>query len=144
METGSVRVEGSFVVVCRLDRGEDLIEGIKKVAEKHKVKSGSFSAIGVLSPARLGYLNKETMSYKAIEFKEHVELVSCSGLITQKDGTTDVHAHLVVADKDGLAHGGHALEGCKVDVTCELTIFAFNRALKRKAIPGTTRYILDL
>ena len=144
METGSARVGMSFVVVCRLDRGEDLIEGIRKTAEKHKVKSGSFSAIGVLSPARLGYLDKETMSYKAIEFKEHVELVSCNGLITQKDGAIDVHAHLVVADKDGFAHGGHALEGCKVDVTCELVIFAFDKALKRKPISGTNRYILDL
>jgi hypothetical protein len=132
------------MIVCRLDRGQDLIGGIRQTAEKHKVRSGSFSAIGVLSPARIGYLDKETMSYKAIEFKEHVELVSCNGLITEKDGAIDIHAHVVVADKDGHAHGGHVLEGCKVDVTCELVIYAFDRAISRKNIPGTTRYILDL
>ena len=143
-ETSSIGVKSTSVVVCRLDRGEDLIQGIRKAAEKHKVKSGSFSAIGVLNPARLGYRDKTTMSYKAIEFKDNVELVSCSGLITQKDGTTDIHAHLVVSDEDGLAHGGHALEGCKVEVTCELIIFAFDRTLKRKPIPSENRYALDL
>jgi hypothetical protein len=122
----------------------DLLEGIKKAAEKHKIKSGSFNAIGVLSPARVGYLDKSTMSYKAIEFTEHVELLSCRGLITQKDGEMDVHAHLVVADKEGNAHGGHALPGCIVDVTCELVIYAFDKAIHKKAVPGTDRHILDV
>jgi hypothetical protein len=122
----------------------DLLESIRKAAEKHKVKSGSFNAIGVLNPARVGYLDKSTMSYKVIEFKENVELLSCRGLITQKDGETDVHAHLVVSDKDGNAHGGHALEGCIVDVTCELVIYAFDKTISKKPIPGTERYILDV
>jgi predicted DNA-binding protein with PD1-like motif len=141
---GATRVGLAFAVVCRLDPGTDLLEGIKKNAEKHKVKSGSFNAIGVLSPARVGYLDKSTMSYKAIEFSEHVELLSCRGLITQKDGGMDVHAHLVVADKNGNAHGGHALDGCRVDVTCELVIYAFDKAVHRKPIPGTERYLLDV
>jgi predicted DNA-binding protein with PD1-like motif len=144
MGTGSIKLGLAFAVVCRLDPAQDLLEGIRKTAEKHKIKSGSFSAIGVLSPARLGYLDKATMSYKVIEFKEHVELVSCNGLITQKDERTDVHAHLVVADKDGRAHGGHALDGCRVDVTCELVILAFDKALNRTSIPGTSRHILDV
>jgi predicted DNA-binding protein with PD1-like motif len=141
---GAAKVRLAFIVVCRLDPGTDLLEGIKIAAEKHKVKSGSFNAIGVLSPARVGYLNKSTMSYKAIEFSEHVELLSCRGLLTRKDGGIDVHAHLVVADENGNAHGGHALEGCRVDVTCELVIYAFDKVVYRKLIPGTERYLLDV
>jgi hypothetical protein len=141
---GTAKTGLAFVVVCRLDGGTDLLEGIKNAAERHKVKSGSFNAIGVLSPARVGYLDKSTMSYKAIEFTEHVELLSCTGLITQKDDKIDVHAHLVVADKDGNAHGGHALTGCIVDVTCELVIYAFDKAIYKKAVPGAERYILDV
>jgi predicted DNA-binding protein with PD1-like motif len=144
MADGTLKLGLAFIVVCRLDPGQDLLQGIRQAAEKHKVKSGSFSAIGVLSPARVGYLNKATMSYTAIEFSEHVELVSCTGLITQKDDGTEVHAHLVVADKDGNAHGGHALDGCRVDVTCELVIYAFDKAVSRRSIPGTTRHILDV
>ncbi|WXG44768.1 MAG: PPC domain-containing DNA-binding protein [Promethearchaeati archaeon SRVP18_Atabeyarchaeia-1] len=144
MEEGAIRVGLSFLVVCRLDPGQDLLEGIKQVAAKYRVKSGSFSAIGVLSPAKVGYLDKATMTYKAIEFRDRVELVSCSGLVTQKDGEIDVHAHLVVADKDGNAHGGHALDGCRVDVTCELVIYAFDKPVSRKPIPGTSRYILGV
>jgi predicted DNA-binding protein with PD1-like motif len=144
MVEGAIKVGLSFAVVCRLDAGQDLLEGIRKAAEKYGVKSGSFSAIGVLRPARVGYLDKATMSYKAIEFSEHVELVSCNGLVTQKDGATDAHAHLVVADKNGNAHGGHALDGCKVDVTCELVIYGFDKAVKRKLVPGTDRYALDI
>jgi predicted DNA-binding protein with PD1-like motif len=56
----------------------------------------------------------------------------------------DVHAHLVVADENGNAHGGHALDGCKVDVTCELVIYAFDRAINKKPISGTERYILNV
>jgi predicted DNA-binding protein with PD1-like motif len=144
MGEGATKVGLAFAVVCRLDPGQDLIEGIKKAAGKHKVKSGSFNAIGVLRPARVGYLDKSTMTYKAIEFSEHVELLSCMGLITQKDGGIDVHAHLVVADKDGNAHGGHALDGCRVDVTCELVINAFDQAVNKKLVPGTDRYLLDV
>jgi predicted DNA-binding protein with PD1-like motif len=144
MGEGASKVGLVFAVVCRLDPGQDLIEGIKKAAGKHKVKSGSFNAIGVLKPARVGYLDKSTMSYKAIEFREHVELLSCMGLITQKDGEIDVHAHLVLADKDGNAHGGHALDGCRVDVTCELVIYAFDQGVSKKLVPGTDRYLLDV
>ncbi|WXG47393.1 MAG: PPC domain-containing DNA-binding protein [Candidatus Atabeyarchaeum deiterrae] len=144
MVGGSTALNLTQVIVCRLDPGQDLIEGIKKVARKHGVVSASFNAIGVLSPARVGYLDKKTMTYKTIEYTEHVELISCSGLLTQKDGEADVHAHLVVADKEGEAHGGHALDGCRVDVTCELVMYVFDKVVRRKPIPGTSRNLLDV
>ena len=144
MVEGSTELNLAKVIVCRLDAGQDLIEGIKKVAGKHGARSAWFSAIGVLSPARVGYLDKKTMTYKAIEFTEHVELISCSGFLTQKDGEVDVHAHLVVADKEGKAYGGHALDGCRVDVTCELVMYVFDKVIRRRPIPGTSRYLLDV
>jgi len=144
MGKGSIEVKPTRVIVARLDPGKDLIAGIRKAAERHGVKSGSFSAVGVLGPARVGYFDKATKSYRPIEFKNWVELVSCNGLITQKNGKTDVHAHMVVADEDGNAHGGHALDGCRVNLTCELVIYEFDRVINRKPVPRTNRYVLDL
>jgi len=144
MGKGSSEVKPARVIVARLDPGEDLIASIRNTAERHGVKSGSFSVIGVLGPAKLGYFDKATKGYRPIEFKEWVELVSCSGLITQKEGKTDVHAHMVVADKSGNAHGGHALEGCNVNLTCELIIYEFDRTINRVPVKGTDRYVLDV
>ena len=58
-------------------------------------------------------------------------MVSLIGDIVLKDGEPQVHAHAVVAKRDGTAHGGHLLEA-RVRPTCEVVLTESPAELKKE------------
>jgi len=60
-----------------------------------------------------------------------VEVVSLVGDVALKDGQPKVHAHLVVAKRDGTAHGGHLMEA-HVRPTLEVVLVETPKNLQRK------------
>ena len=69
------------------------------------------SAIGALSRAELGYYDQLSHEYGTIFLDEPVELASCSGNISMRDGRPFVHAHAVLSDRTGGTFGGHLTSG---------------------------------
>jgi predicted DNA-binding protein with PD1-like motif len=49
--------------------------------------------------------------YKAVSIKEPVELVSCTGNVSLRDGRPFLHAHAALAFSDGKVVGGHLNSG---------------------------------
>jgi predicted DNA-binding protein with PD1-like motif len=45
--------------------------------------------------------------YVTYKKEEPLEIVSCTGNVSLKDGQVAVHAHAVLADMDGRTAGGH-------------------------------------
>ena len=76
------------------------------------METGVFWAIGALSSAELGYYDQVKHEYGKIPVEEPVELASCSGNISIRDGQPFVHAHAVLADREGKTLGGHLMKGC--------------------------------
>ena len=110
----------TFVLV--FETNDELAGGLEKFASEQKVSSASFKAIGALSFAKLGWLNWQTKQYEpSVVLNEQVELLSMIGDVALKDGVPQVHAHAVVAKRDGTAHGGHLLQA-HVRPTCELVL----------------------
>lgn len=105
-----------------LDTGDELADGLAQFAKQEKLAGSSFKAIGALSQVKLGWFDWETKKYReSVALDEQVELVSLIGDIALKDGKPQVHAHIVVARKDGTAHGGHLMEA-HVRPTCEVIL----------------------
>ncbi|KXA95825.1 hypothetical protein AKJ65_00490 [candidate division MSBL1 archaeon SCGC-AAA259E19] len=98
-------------VIARAEHGEDLIRFIERVAEKRDIKAGTFTAIGALKKATLGFYNQNSHEYQELKIDRPREMVSCIGNISLKEGKPFVHAHVVLADDNGQTIGGHLVEG---------------------------------
>ncbi len=107
-------------VFARLLEGEDLLETITQVATKSKIHAGFFFLIGTLKAAKLGFY--QDGNYIPIEIEKPLEIVSCLGNISVKEGKAFPHAHLTVSDDKGKAFGGHAMLGCVIGATAELVL----------------------
>lgn len=105
---------------ARLSENEDLLETVTQVARKARIHAGFFILIGTLKSAKLGFFKEG--KYETIEIREPLEIVSCLGNISMKEGQVFAHAHVVVSDEKGRALGGHVMPGCIIGVTGELVI----------------------
>jgi uncharacterized protein len=110
----------TFILVFRT--GDELAEGLAKFAEDQKLSAASFKAVGALSSVRLAWLSWEKKKYEpSVTLDEQLELLSLIGDVALLNGKPVVHAHAVVARKDGTAHGGHLMEA-RVRPTCEVVL----------------------
>ena len=118
--------------VAKLPYGADLLNSIRDVAVKAKIHSASFAAIGAVRKATVSYYDQTKKKYNELVLDEPMEIVSCTGNISELDGKMIVHAHLVFSDEKGRAFGGHLLEGTEL-FACELIINQYkNLRIKRK------------
>ncbi|HDH10145.1 MAG TPA: DNA-binding protein, partial [Chloroflexi bacterium] len=100
----------SFLI--RLPYGEDLLLTLKRFCEENGITQGVLAVIGAVRRATVGYYDQEAHEYKANSFDQPMEIVSCIGNISLLEGEPFVHAHIVLADKEGRpAAAGHLMEG---------------------------------
>jgi predicted DNA-binding protein with PD1-like motif len=107
--------------VFRLSENDDLVEAVKREAEKNNIRAGAFIVIGSVKRVVLGYFKDG--EYKNTLVEGPLEVASCMGNIAvdEKDEVI-VHAHIVVADEKGEAFGGHLMKGSPVGATAELVM----------------------
>lgn len=107
-------------VFARLSENEDLLEMTTQAATKAGITAGFFMLIGTLKVAKLGFFHEG--KYKVIDMQQPLEIVSCLGNVSMKEGKVFPHAHLAVSDEKGRVFGGHAMQGCLIGVTGELVL----------------------
>ena len=99
----------------RLHRGDDLLLSIKKLAQEKHIKAGVvLSAVGCVLQARL----RDASGVTIRDVEEHCEIVSLNGTVSEKR----CHLHLALSKEDLSTIGGHMVEGCIINTTCELVI----------------------
>jgi predicted DNA-binding protein with PD1-like motif len=98
-------------LIVRLKHDADLIRSIAELARSKGVEAGSFTAIGALKSARLGYYDQKNHDYREIKIDSPHEMASCVGNVSLSDGEPFVHAHVVLADEKGSTKAGHLLQG---------------------------------
>lgn len=116
------------IIMGRLEKDQDFLNGILKVCQYYKVKTGTFSCIGSL--LKLGYYQFEQGADESLYYSEPIvrdepaELLSGTGFIgLDEDGELDVHYHGMYVDKDGKISGGHFIRGKNpTAVTIEFSI----------------------
>ena len=128
--------------VLVFDKGEEIIAALTGYVKAHAISAAHFTAIGALSDAVLGYFDRMRKDYKKIPVREQVEVLSLVGDVALDGGAPKIHAHIVVGDAEGRAHGGHLLEG-HVWPTLELILTPSPRPLRRRMDPETGLALLD-
>lgn len=108
---GSPEYDGNKELLVRLRPDTDLVQAIAGLAGSTGIEAGSFTAIGALKRARLGYYDQKNHKYRGIAIESPQEMVSCIGNISLSEGRPFVHAHVVLADEAGNTKAGHLLEG---------------------------------
>ena len=97
--------------VIRAKHNSDLITFIADRAEEEKISVATFTAIGALKRAKIAFYNQKNHKYKTIPLDFPLEIASCVGNISIKDGKPFVHTHAVLADSKGDTKAGHLIEG---------------------------------
>lgn len=105
----------------KLDYGSDLLSSIEDFCQKEDIKLGVVSAMGAVMKAAFSFYDQQTKKYMDKLIDEELEIVSCAGNISLRDGVAVVHAHAVFSDKEGRTCGGHLVKGTKV-FSCELFV----------------------
>ena len=131
----------TFVLV--FDRNDDVVPLLLQFAEDNRLSSARFSGIGGFQSVRVGYYDPDARDYQPIDINQQVELLSLVGNLARKDGKPALHAHVLVAKRDGSAHGGHLLEG-RVWPTMEIMLVETPAQLQRTMDQVTGLPLLDL
>lgn len=111
-----ISTSGNMVIhSVRLHRGDDLLNSIKKLAQEKHIKAGAvLSAVGCVLQARI----RDASGVTIRDIEEHCEIVSLNGTVSEKR----CHLHLALSKEDLSTIGGHVVEGCIINTTCELVI----------------------
>jgi predicted DNA-binding protein with PD1-like motif len=124
------------------ETGDDILPPLEAFAEAQGMTAAHFTGIGALERVTLGYFDWQAKDYLAMPLDEQVEVVSLIGDIARADGKPKVHAHIVVARRDGSAHGGHLLGG-RVRPTLELILEESPAWLARRHDPRSGLALID-
>ncbi|MEA1871835.1 MAG: PPC domain-containing DNA-binding protein [Chloroflexota bacterium] len=109
--TGLFEYSANKELIVRLNYDADLIQSITELARSKGVEAGSFTAIGALKRAKLGYYDQKNHEYREMKIDSPHEMASCVGNVSLKDGEPFIHAHVVLADETGNTKAGHLFEG---------------------------------
>lgn len=130
--------------MARLDQGKEIIASITALAVDMGITTASFSAIGALSQAEIACYDQQAHRYLRTSVDRAVELASCTGNITIKEGKAFVHAHAVLADSSLDAKAGHLMSGTVFAAELYMVEFLGQaRPLVRNFDPSTGLYLWD-
>ena len=123
-------------VLLRIDRGEEIVDKVREVAEKEHIRLAEISALGATDDFTVGVYDVESRHYDQKRFTGPHEIVSLTGTITEKDGAFYQHLHMSAGNKDCAVVGGH-LNRAVVSATCEMVIRVIDGAVDRRPDPAT-------
>jgi len=129
-------------IIARCERGEDLHACLSRLVQENNVRSGCFQVIGAVSRAKLGVF--EHGRYEWMEHDGTLEISSCTGNVSVKEGRPFVHCHAVFTDEKGTVLGGHLGEGCIVEPTAEIHLQVMEGEIGRCMDPETGLWLLDI
>ena len=125
------RFDNTYVI--RMERGEEIVEQVRRFAEREGVKLASVQALGAVDDFTVGVYNVAEKQYHARSFQGAYEIVSLVGPINTMNGEVYTHLHMSAGDEEGRVFGGHLSRGV-ISATVEMVV---------TLIPGTVDRQLD-
>ena len=102
-------------ICCRLHRGDDLLLSLQNLARENHIDAAVIlCAVGCVSRVRL----RDASGVTVRSVDEPCEIVSVTGTVS----AARCHVHLSLSREDLSTLGGHLVEGCIVNTTCELVL----------------------
>lgn len=134
--------ERTYAIV--LDVGDELVSCLTGFANAQRLDAARFTGIGAFSEAVVGFFDLQRKDYEKIPIGEQVEVVSLVGDVALgPDGAPKLHAHVVLAKRDGSAWGGHLIEA-RVQPTLEVMLVESPSHLQRRIDAATGLALIDL
>ena len=94
-------------VIIRIDKGEEVVDSLKKICKNLDIKLGSIIGIGSTDKVTIGLLNTKTKKYQSKEFTGDHEITSLVGNITMMNEEVYLHLHITICNIEHKAIGGH-------------------------------------
>jgi predicted DNA-binding protein with PD1-like motif len=130
----------TYVLV--FSKGDEVKSGLTEFAQRYKVTAAHFTGIGDAVGAKLGRYDSSRKAFKVIEITGATEISSVIGNITVSDGKPCVHAHVNLADAQGISHGGHLLE-MYVGPTVEVFVTVIPAVIEKKKDTASGAALID-
>jgi len=108
-------------IIARLDRGEEILEQLRVIAQRENIRLASVSALGATDDVTVGVFHVADKQYAANHFQGDMEIVSLTGTISTMNGEYYAHLHMSAGDAQGHVIGGH-LNRAVISATCEMVI----------------------
>ena len=118
-------------VIARLDKGEEILEQLEKIALAEKILLAEVSALGATNDITVGVFATGEKKYYANHFTGDMEIVSLTGTVSTMDGKYYAHLHMSAGDDKGHVFGGH-LNRAVISATCEMVIRIIPGQVDRK------------
>ncbi len=118
-------------IFLRLDRGDEIAESVKAVAEKENIDAASVSGIGATDDFTIGVFDESKKEYEKYSFCGNHEITALVGNVSRMEGKAYVHLHITCAGNGGKIVGGHLLSAT-VSLTAEIIISAIPATVSRK------------
>ena len=129
-------------IIARLDKGDEVIEQLRRLSEAEQIKLASVNGTGATSKFTVGTYHRDKRKYQAYDFIGFYEITSLTGIINSFDGDFFCHLHLSASDSECRGLGGH-LDRAVIAVTCELVIRILPGRLDRSPDRQNGTKILD-
>lgn len=121
----------AHTVILRLDRNDEIISSLEKIAEEENIKTASFSGIGATDNFTVGVFSLHKQTYEKFTFTGNHEITDLTGNITFVDNKPYIHAHITCSGEGAKVVGGHLLEGV-ISLTGEIFINISDGKVGRK------------
>src|SRR5437868_278914 len=102
------------VFLERIPHQADILDYLTAFCKKNDIRCGAIAVIGATSEATVGYYDQVKHVYAKTLLREEMEIVSCTGNVSLKDGAPFLHLHAVLSDVELACYGGHVFPGSKV------------------------------
>lgn len=117
----------------RLKKKDDLKKSIEQLCREKKIDTAVIlSGVGSLIQANIRLADPRNTRFSVRDY----EIVSLTGTVSRGK----CHIHISIADDTGACYGGHLLEGCLVNTTCELVIGILEEYESRRDFDYDTGY----
>lgn len=125
--------ERTFAVV--LNVGDEPVSCLTRFAKDNRLDAARFTGIGAFSEAVVGFFDLQRND--RIPIAAQVEVLSLIGDVALgPNGEPKLHAHVVLAKRDGSAWGGHLIEA-RVQPTLEVMLVESPSHLQRRTDAAT-------
>jgi uncharacterized protein len=131
----ATRADGSKEYALVLARGDEVMTALSDFARAERITAASFTAIGAVRDAEVGWFDFEKQRYKAMLHDDQLEVLSLLGDIgVGADGGATVHAHASLGRESGRAFGGHLIRAT-VSPTLEVFVTTYLQPMKKQRDP---------
>jgi predicted DNA-binding protein with PD1-like motif len=117
--------------VMRIDKGEEIVDTLKKFCQDEKIKLGFVNGIGAVNKVRVGLFDTKSKQYNSAQLEGDYEITSLLGNISTKDGEVYLHLHINLSDANYNTHGGH-LNSAVISGTGEIIIETIEGSVERQ------------